>query len=57
MEESKEKEHLTEGKVNGLRTIYYQNGKLRTEKYFTDGLEENGLDKEYYEDGTLESKR
>lgn len=43
------------GKVDGLRKMYFQNGKVRVEKYYKDGIE-NGIDKEYYEDGSLEQK-
>src|SRR5215471_970700 len=38
---------LINGKLNGFRAMYYQNGKLDVERYYKDGLE-NGLDKEYY---------
>jgi antitoxin component YwqK of YwqJK toxin-antitoxin module len=33
--------------------MYYQNGNLSVERYYTNS---DGLEKEYYEDGTLKQK-
>ena len=46
---------LKNGKLDGLRKMYHQNGKLSLERYYTNSIS-NGLEKEYYEDGTLKQK-
>lgn len=46
---------LINGKLDGLRKMYYQNGLLSRELYYTNSFP-NGLDKEYYEDGSLKQK-
>jgi antitoxin component YwqK of YwqJK toxin-antitoxin module len=46
---------LKNGKLEGLRKMYYQNGKLSVERYYTNSISD-GLEKEYYEDGTLKQK-
>jgi antitoxin component YwqK of YwqJK toxin-antitoxin module len=46
---------LKNGKLEGLRKMYYQNGNLSVERYYTNSIS-NGLEKEYYEDGTLKQK-
>ncbi|NCU06042.1 MAG: tetratricopeptide repeat protein [Chitinophagaceae bacterium] len=43
------------GKVEGLRRMYHQNGQLSLERNYSAGIE-HGLEKEYYEDGTLKQK-
>jgi len=43
------------GKVDGVRKMYYPNGQTLMERVYSSGLE-NGLEKEYYEDGTLKQK-
>lgn len=43
------------GKVDGVRKMYYPNGQISMERVYSSGLE-NGLEKEYYEDGTLKQK-
>ena len=44
-----------DGKLEGGRKKYYQNGNVLFERYYQDGLE-NDSDKEYYEDGSLNQK-
>lgn len=46
---------LKEGKLNGLRTIYYHSGPPSVERQYEDGIE-NGTEKEYYADGSLSQK-
>lgn len=46
---------LKNGKLEGLRKMYFQNGNLSVERYYTNSIS-NGLEKEYYEDGTLKQK-
>lgn len=46
---------IKNGKLDGLRKMYYQNGKLSEERYYTNSIS-NGLEKEYYKDGTLKQK-
>ena len=46
---------LINGKLDGLRKMYFQNGNLSVERYYTNSIP-NGLEKEYYEDGTLKQK-
>jgi antitoxin component YwqK of YwqJK toxin-antitoxin module len=46
---------LKNGKVDGLRKMYYQNGNLLRELYYNNSVP-NGLDKGYYEDGSLKQK-
>lgn len=46
---------LINGKIDGLRKMYFQNGNLSIEKYYTNSIP-NGLEKEYYEDGTLKQQ-
>lgn len=46
---------LINGKIDGLRKMYFQNGNLSIERYYTNSIP-NGLEKEYYEDGTLKQK-
>ncbi len=46
---------LKNGKLDGLRNMYFQNGNLSLERYYTNSIS-NGLEKEYYEDGTLKQK-
>jgi tetratricopeptide (TPR) repeat protein len=43
------------GRVNGHRKMYYQNGKIVAERDYKDGIE-NGFEIEYYEDGSLKQK-
>ncbi len=43
------------GKVNGLRKMYFQNGQISMERVYSSGVE-NGFEKEYYEDGTIKQK-
>ena len=40
------------GKLDGKRTMYFENGKVKLIRQYVDGFE-NGLDQEYFEDGTL----
>jgi antitoxin component YwqK of YwqJK toxin-antitoxin module len=35
--------------------MYYQNGNISVERYYTNSISD-GLEKEYYEDGTLKQK-
>lgn len=44
-----------DGRLTGLRKMYYQNGKLAMERKYTAGVE-NGSENEYYEDGSLKQK-
>lgn len=46
---------LKNGKLDGLRKMYFQNGNVSVERYYTNSIS-NGLEKEYYEDGTLKQK-
>lgn len=46
---------LINGKIDGLRKMYFQNGNLSVERYYTNSIS-NGLEKEYYEDGTLKQQ-
>ena len=46
---------LINGKLDGLRKMYFQNGNLSVERYYTNSIS-NGFEKEYYEDGTLKQK-
>jgi len=46
---------IRNGKAEGLRKIYYQNGNVSAEKYFVNGIE-NGPKTLYYEDGSLMQK-
>lgn len=46
---------LKNGKLEGLRKMYYQNGKLSVERNYSNSISD-GLEKEYYEDGTLKQK-
>jgi tetratricopeptide (TPR) repeat protein len=43
------------GKVEGIRRIYHQNGQIAIERGYSIGLI-NGLEKEFFEDGTLKQK-
>ncbi|MFD1293842.1 hypothetical protein ACFQ5N_08350 [Lutibacter holmesii] len=43
------------GKVSGVRTMYFPNGQISMERVYSNGIE-NGLEKEYYEDATLKQK-
>ena len=40
------------GKLNGRRKMYYENGNLKLDRYYKNGIE-NGSSKEYFDDGTL----
>ena len=46
---------MKNGKLEGMRKMYYQNGKLSVERNYTNSISE-GLEKEFYEDGTLKQK-
>lgn len=46
---------LKNGKIEGLRKMYFQNGNISLERNYTNSLPD-GLDKEYYENGTLKQK-
>lgn len=46
---------LLNGKVNGHRKMYYQNGAVSVEKDYKDGIED-GFEIEYYENGSLKQK-
>ncbi|QBN17536.1 hypothetical protein E1750_01555 [Flavobacterium nackdongense] len=46
---------LKNGKIEGLRKMYFQNGNISLERHYTDAIP-NGLEKEYFEDGTLKQK-
>lgn len=46
---------LKNGKIEGLRKMYYQNGNLSLERNYINSLPD-GLDKEYYENGVLKQK-
>ncbi len=56
MAESKGEGTFQNGKAEGHRTMYHQNGQLAKERLYSSGIE-NGLEKEYYEDGTIKQKR
>ena len=43
------------GKLNGLRNMYYQNGKVVLSKEYKDGID-NGIENEYYKDGSFKRK-
>lgn len=46
---------MKNGKLEGLRKMYFQNGKISVERYYTNAIP-NGSEKEYYEDGSLKQK-
>ncbi len=46
---------LKNGKLEGFRKKYFQNGKLSLEREYSESIP-NGLEKEYYEDGSLKQK-
>ncbi|MGA9211605.1 hypothetical protein [Kaistella sp.] len=46
---------LNNGKLEGLRKIYFPNGNISMERNYTQSMS-NGLEKEYYEDGSLKQK-
>ena len=46
---------LQNGKLEGIRTMFYHNGNIVLERYYAGGIE-NGIEKEYYEDGSLKQK-
>ena len=46
---------IKDGKLDGLRKMYYPNGNLSVERFYTNSISD-GLEKEYYEDGTLKQK-
>lgn len=46
---------LKNGKVDGIRKMYFQNGTLSNELHYSNSIP-NGLDKAYYEDGSLKQK-
>lgn len=46
---------LKNGKLEGIRKKYFQNGKLSLEREYSESIS-NGLEKEYYEDGSLKQK-
>ncbi|MBC7439015.1 MAG: hypothetical protein H7250_03395 [Flavobacterium sp.] len=46
---------LKNGKLEGMRKMYYQNGKISVERNYTNSISD-GLEKEFYEDGTLKQK-
>jgi len=47
--------NLVNGKVDGVRRMYLQNGNLSLNRNYTNGIA-HGLDIEYYDDGTLKQK-
>lgn len=51
---SKEMERKN-GKLEGIRKMYFQNGNISVERNYTNSISD-GLEKEYYEDGTLKQK-
>lgn len=46
---------MVDGKLEGLRTMYHQNGKMVLEREYSGG-DPHGSEKEYYEDGSLKQK-
>lgn len=52
---SQGEENLKNGKSHGKARIYWPNGKLRIETYFTDGIIKDAVEKIYYDNGKLES--
>jgi len=46
---------LKNGKIEGLRKMYFQNGNISLERNYINSLSD-GLDKEYYENGALKQK-
>ena len=46
---------MKNGKLEGIRKMYFQNGKISVERNYTNSISD-GLEKEYYEDGTLKQK-
>lgn len=46
---------LKNGKIDGVRKMYYQNGKLIVERNYLQSVP-NGLETEYYEDGSIKQK-
>lgn len=46
---------LKNGKIEGLRKMYFQNGNISLERNYTNSLPD-GLDNEYYENGALKQK-
>lgn len=46
---------LKNGKLEGLRKMYFQNGKVSIERHYASGIP-NGTGKEFYENGVLKQK-
>lgn len=46
---------LVNGKAEGIRKLYYQNGQVFSDRYFQNGLE-NGMRTEFYSDGNLKQE-
>ncbi len=44
-----------DGKLDGLRWMYFDNGNLKMERLYSNGIE-NGPGKDYYQDGTLKQQ-
>ena len=47
--------NLLNGRLDGLRKMYFQNGNVSLERYYKNSIP-NGLEQEFYEDGSLKQK-